>query len=896
MARLQTKPLSIVWGPPGLGKTGLALRVAQDLGRDDILFSSALDTPDAATFLRDLAQRLTKSTAEEALWSPRGGRDTDLLPVLLELAERAGATLLLDDLHALPDGLFERLILLVNRYAQKSRWAVLTRNRPSHQELADKTLRLDPLPLEDLVRLVQRCAPWRTAEEVERLARSALGSPYRARRLVLAESRAPGGSPLADLSLQAQRAALGLRMLGIAVPLPPDVERELDERGLLRFESSGVRLDDRLRALVDAEPLDVAEGRRAALDLLRNEETPKVWFETLRLAAASGDLAPIGDLLTRHRVALFTMGYAAPIFELLRSIETPALFSHLLACADWCSGGPSLAWAIARDPPQDPAERLVYLRLLTHGGALARALEGARDLVAHGPPELRAPASILLADFLRTAGDIEAAIELLEGLEVDNERDRIDRDLRRAMALAVAGQVHRSNALLDGLLRDIAELDNRQSRPLRVALAGALLAAARFRDLERLLGTTEPPADARGSELFAYLALSVERGRVALGRRLLERVRPHVEDSVILRFIHGYNEIRIRLAAGPLPGLEEVARTNALDGRALEYPELVVWARCARAQVDLVLSPPATLHELPAGMPGLPRAPRMLLAAWQSILAARRGVLEPPPRASELPVDVTLAVLRSEAETAILSDALAKAEETLTRAIELSRRHGLLLEEASLVALQADVRLLAAEGSRGGRALAELAARDLQTIASQLGSERFAAEARLSAHLASPERDAQALVELSQSAASPVARRRAAAILGLSATLDSLDRRIVETAAGRPRQEGPLILDVERKALCLPSRRVVDLSSAELHVRMLVVLARGRGQASKEELVIGAWEQVSYHPHRDDRRLHVAVHRLRQLLEQDPRNPQILLREGDGYRLGAPVTLGKVAM
>ncbi len=140
-----------------------------------------------------------------------------------------------------------------------------------------------------------------------------------------------------------------------------------------------------------------------------------------------------------------------------------------------------------------------------------------------------------------------------------------------------------------------------------------------------MLGDGEPPADTRGSELFAYLALAVERGRLDLGRRLLERVHAYVDGSVGMRFVHGYNTVRLRLVAGPVAGLAEIARERALDARSLAYPELVIWSACAKASVDLVLSPPAHLDDLPAGMVIPPGTTRWLREAWQAILAARRG-------------------------------------------------------------------------------------------------------------------------------------------------------------------------------------------------------------------------------------------------------------------------------
>ena len=70
------------------------------------------------------------------------------------------------------------------------------------------------------------------------------------------------------------------------------------------------------------------------------------------------------------------------------------------------------------------------------------------------------------------------------------------------------------------------------------------------------------------------------------------------------------------------------------------------------------------------------------------------------------------------------------------------------------------------------------------------------------------------------------------------------------------------------------------------------MLVRANGHVSKEALVREVWGQKGYHPLRDDKRLQVAIHRLRMLVEPEPRAPRWILRDGDGYRLGAPVELG----
>jgi hypothetical protein len=202
----------------------------------------------------------------------------------------------------------------------------------------------------------------------------------------------------------------------------------------------------------------------------------------------------------------------------------------------------------------------------------------------------------------------------------------------------------------------------------------------------------------------------------------------------------------------------------------------------------------------------------------------------------------------------------------------------------------------AACASTSERTLVELIARALAQTAERLGSARLAAETRLATWLVSDRRDPAVLLEMAEDPASPVVRRRARGLLGREVTLDALDRRIVAPSAhaAARSEDSAVLLDLEQRAMRLPSGKQVDLSAADLHVRILEVLVRGGGRATKQDLVLGAWGLPTYHPHRDDKRLQVAVHRMRQVMEENPKEPALLLRDGDGYRLGAPVRLGRL--
>ncbi|MCL6525688.1 MAG: winged helix-turn-helix domain-containing protein [Thermaceae bacterium] len=91
----------------------------------------------------------------------------------------------------------------------------------------------------------------------------------------------------------------------------------------------------------------------------------------------------------------------------------------------------------------------------------------------------------------------------------------------------------------------------------------------------------------------------------------------------------------------------------------------------------------------------------------------------------------------------------------------------------------------------------------------------------------------------------------------------------------------------------LQVRRRGELLSAKAFGRrqaytLLKLLLAHRGQTlSKEELCECLWPGED--PRETQRRLHVLMHGLRQALETDPTQPQIVLREGEGYRFAPQV-------
>ena len=98
-----------------------------------------------------------------------------------------------------------------------------------------------------------------------------------------------------------------------------------------------------------------------------------------------------------------------------------------------------------------------------------------------------------------------------------------------------------------------------------------------------------------------------------------------------------------------------------------------------------------------------------------------------------------------------------------------------------------------------------------------------------------------------------------------------------------------------RRAVWLPDGRRVDLGGAALGVRLLEVLADHGGAATKETLVRSVWGEREYHPLRHDKRLQVAVLRLRRLIETDVHNPSRLVTTEHGYALGGHEPMRRLA-
>lgn len=853
---------------------------------------SAEDFVAERAFLMQLQRELAAVAGEQLVSSRKAPALLETIGSVVSLCDRASCTVLLEDTHLLSEATSEALLLGVSRYGRSARVVVTTRRRPLHDDLVESTLVLEPLAPAAVERIVARLRPNADPGTLREIVSLAGGSPRLARQHALGlDVRRPVVE-----GLSAEEAALLSALAELDSPITleqalgrPDQVVALLNRGVVERGIDGVRIVPSMRALVRASTSDRAAARRAALELACQVERPAARFEAVRLALLVDDVARAVHLVATQQDELFESGYAEALFDLLVDERNEALSSICMRIADYLRSGRALQWAIEQPEPLAWRDRLLSCRLLAHAGRVHEAETRAARVVADAEtPEDRVEAAALHAEIVCFAGDPSRSVALLQALEPSSDWAAVDRDLRLVTAFANAGDSERASATARAAMHAYDRLALRERRECRPKLIGALLANARFRELERLLGTDTPSAGAPAPEVFAVLAMAVERGHCDLARRTLDHARIFCESSVAMRFASRYNELRMRVVRGPMEGLVDAAREGFADDRTATVDEYAGYLYAARAAIAIVLEPGADVA--PPDLVSA-EATRWLTRAWHGIVQCRRGASCDLVDASVAPVDVRVAAGRLEVERLTAEGHIGLALERLDELLHLVRDEGLRLDEVVLLALRLDLRLLCPSATPGA---IEAAASELRELASSLSSPRFEIEAAFAHWAASPDRPPRELLVISEQHESPVARRRATALLGRPCTLDALDRRVVSAISSQWASDRDLVLDLETKTVRLPSGRRIDLSASALHIRLLDALFRAGGEATKAALAQDVWGRRTYHPHRDDKRLQVAIHRLRRALEDDPSRPTLLLRCEDSYRLGCRIVVGRL--
>ena len=903
--RMRAHAVTVLLGRGGLGKTALALEALRPL-RPRAIHVGVRPGDDARQVLLTVVRALT---AETKTLTPTTLGDVDaLIAQACALAERDRRVLFLDDWHHLATGEQATVLSAIHREASRSRWLIAARTLEPIPELVEHRLTLKELDERSLRLLARRLAPAMTTRKASELARDAHGSPWILRRCVWSTDDDPVAPDELLAALPATAAAL-VRLLG-ALELPidratfgalarPAVARSIG-RGLLETGADGgVRVHDvvidRLRgerpSLVEARALATA-GRgdaRALLEAIR-----------LHLDNASNDDA--AEVLRDSFDEIVGAGFAPRLHEVLEPTSAPTLASYRLRAAATLGCGPPLEMVLA-DPRASTIEAQVrHAEALLVAGRFVDArvtLEAALPAIPATESELRIDAILLLARTRLMLGEEPTELVGLEAMGAHGHR----LTALRARVLVARGDYRAALALADELgavVRSLPPGARREVQRLRLTVYSNAGRLAQVRALandlygDPTVGVSIVEAQ---SALASLSLLAIEGGRLADGRRLLDLLSPHATRGA-LRFVHKMNTLRLHTIEGDFAAAERGADEVCDDARLAGDRDALAWGDVARTFVRLLLASehePSTDEHATLPLRG-PQAAFRRAFGWLSALRNGEGADVVPPSSGETDdvIDARVYTLLAQATARFFAGALDDAAAGTRAAITLAESNGYRAHALECRLFLADILLVAKKTHA-----AVTVARELQQAARELPSRRFELEA---AHLLALAGAVTPTVsELEHAAAServaPSAARRTRFILGLSTRLDAVDRRVLD-ARGLIEPSWVLGnapadpcapswgLDLVEGRSWFPDGTTKRLAASSLSARLLTVLAESGGAVTKEQLVSAAWNVTRYHPLRDDKRLQVAILRLRRVVEERPARPRRIVMTPEGYALG----------
>lgn len=873
---LSRSPVAVIGGPQGIGKTELllhALHGALGDAKGRAIFVAVPAGEAAGQLVRDLVSALSEALGrridEDLLREP----DDVLIESALDLAEQGALVVILDGADGAKDA--GALLVTMATYARASRW-IATARRPLHPHLGAVTLELGPLDGESLMAAGKRHRPGAEPATLARAARSSGGSPWlffhlldtdaasaaEAReqlRQSLSEAAAELARVLSALTFEVPIAAL-TRALG-----PVDVALgELSHRGLVARSASAVRVRDTVAELLFGErPTLTAELRRTFADALLGGDPESILDALALLRGDHGDGERFSELLAAEGGTLVQYGLAPRLFRLLVDVPGDVAGRWRVRCAAEL-GNPTALAGVAEghahrlDQLGSDEDRLAWALTKYAHGDITSAEQLALAVQAGASGTLALRASLLVARCARHRGGRAELAAPTGDAELDAERE--------AMLLAMRGASTGVERELDALAVRAARFPDALLELIDVHLsAGRWDAAAALlgQVMTRPRGADDALLTARRARLAAC-RVALAQGRLDDAVRAIEAVKPFVRATSLLRGALLSREAELRLLAGPLGDAEallESAREEATRTRDVATASEV---GSLRARLSIANAEPI------AGT-----------GAYEQVRRARWGE----------PVDAggtDAPSLVAAAHAALHAGASTEARERAAQAVRAAER-GSASDALEALATAADVACATSATDR------EPWVTRLLDRAARLGSPRFIAEAELMVALLA-ERPAPATLErIAGQDRSGVAARRARAILGAAVPLDRTDERVIaaarDTLAITPRGAAwspGWGLDGRTSSVWLEDGRAISLVSRPLLWTVLSILAT-RAEASKEELVVGGWNEAEYHPLRHDARLQMSIRKLRELIEDDPAAPTRLLTVEGGYRLRGPV-------
>lgn len=890
---LRDTHVTLLVGPGGVGKTALGLhtlhkRFPKRVPR--ILYVGLSGELDGIELRHEMLRALAAAAATDVDWAQLQDHGDALLEAVLDVAETGPYWVLLDDLqHVEPEGA-DSLLETLSSYARNSRYLVTTRTMPRAQLASGRILPVGGLDEDATLELARQLASDRPPGDIMAAARASGGSPLLLRQALLLDasnldgSQPPSHEALLDgLGEAARHVALMLSRLEVPVPLSilndasglPEASwrPDLAARGWLQESPGGIRLHDVARQGVTGGGQRLAEESLwlPVAHALAQSPLGAIRLEGIRLLLEADALDAAEQALDEALDRLLAEGYAPQLWKLLARVPPPRLDGIRLRCAAEL-GNPTVLRQLTQPLGGSPADRLTWAETLFMRGDLTGAMETVQHLLCDRRPETadcRFEGELLRARLLLAQDRIEQARGVLTDLDPQSPTESTRRDALLQWCLTPPhdddAALHSSLTTLRTLEASAAELRDRLGARVRFQLA---VAYVRHQALDAAEAILESPSSGDSADTLALFearraswikaALDVTRGRLASAQERLEQLDPFLSSPSLIRAEVHCTRARLWMARG-------------------EFGELLSLLGSARSEAESL------------GVLATARRCERLLKRAEDILLIDDGRERARQRAESL-----LADLEGNAHETEQRIARALGTGHLVRAMELRAMHcaGLLLLERF---------------SELERELTEL-----RRSALHMGSLRWQHEADLVGMFR--ELDWGRLEQLAlHPEVSPIAARRARALLNpeSSPALDPLDAALVEKL--RPPSRPRLVVsgppggdsggdsggdwsagwgfDERGRRLWLPSGEWLDLTRRDLLARLVLVLARHGGSASKEQLVEEVWDEPEYHPLRHDTRLHVTVRKLRELLETDPGTPRLLVTTKTGYSLAGPFRL-----
>ncbi|HRI72289.1 MAG TPA: hypothetical protein PK156_48980, partial [Polyangium sp.] len=717
-------------------------------------------------------------------------------------------------------------------------------------------------------------------------------------------------------------------ILDAIAPRPSESLETLERMGLIERTPQGLRLHELTRDLLTGQTsrsLDDAWYVRAGRELAAASDTA-LKMEGLRLLFESERIDEAIFILNEAGESLLLAGYATRLWKMLETKQRSSMRRLVearsaallelwrLRCAAELGDAEALS-SVHEPDPDALAARYYWARLLHTKGNLGEAWSVAETVAREATNKNEAEwvfrAGLLAARCLANRGDIAKALERVEALTPYDPSSLAEQNAFRTVVLAFLGQRKQAYAYAMQLRRSLMNLTWPTRGHVGYSVALALYHLGRLRDARETMESALAD-DSRGSVRFdigrqaRYLlaAIAILSGNLNLGRALVASVEPYLARTSLLRPHVSLAMATVSLHVGDFADLDR--RIGALREEVLS-PQLTRDREAAALATRILRRQESSFaneqpHEIGSTYDDVLRVLRLEAAL-------REGKILPDQALKALEFDeahplVATAISRIRSIAHLLAGHAESAWAEVRTSISTSHEFGYALREAEARAAAADVLTVLGRW----RELA-IEAEEIFKCASTTSSPRFTHVARLYRQIAEGKQFDPAQLEALAGSfpVAPDVALRSRALLGANVVLDELDRRVLDAfrAATGFHPPSPLRtvphsnaewtpawgFDELRNRVWLPDGRTIDLGKYPGATSLLRCLIESGGQATKEELVLGIWNERSYHPLLHDNRLRAAILKLRRQIEDDPASPTRVLTTVDGYALAEPMRL-----